>query len=646
LYRQVKGRTAIRCTPVPQSPQERSRWTPPRTSSSVGPRCRFGVFEFDDHTLELSRNGRPVPLRPQPLKLLATLLARPGTLISRDDLQRALWDGDTFVDFEQGVNHAIRELRAALGDTAESPRFIQTLPRRGYRFIAPVERLASVDAPASPPADVSDTVTSQRSRPWWAAASIAAVIGTVAIVALVWRPQDLRSASTPMALAVRPFSAPADPTLGIGLAQAVSARLSGQQSVRIRSIDADASHVLEGEISIAGNDITVEAHLRELANQATLWSDRISVRADRLLNVEDVIAERVVSALRLRLAAAEQDRLRRRYTSNNDAYFDYLRGRAALAKYSPAGAGDAVAAFESALRRDANYALARAGLAMASADMYLRFASAGEVEKWGERAEAESRTALALDADLAEAHLARAAVARKREFDWQETVSASRRALLLNPNLEQAHFFMAAAYYHHGYMEESLIEMRRGRNLNGLDTIEPIRIEALVALFSGSFAPARAHLEEVSRLSSQAIGDTYLALAYYYSGSADRGRKVLEALINNKSASTAARASAALAGVLAAMGEPDSARTQIDRVLEGAYRDHHVAYSLGAAYAQLGETDEADQWLRTAADTGFPCLPLFEQDPLLEPLRRRAAFSDLVAHVRARRELSLPTTDR
>ena len=112
-------------------------------------RWRFGVFEFDGHTLELTRNGRSVSVRPQPLKLLARLLARPGELVSREELQTALWGGETFVDFEQGVNHAIRGLRAALGDAAESPRFIQTLPRRGYRFIPPVERIAYAEDAAT-----------------------------------------------------------------------------------------------------------------------------------------------------------------------------------------------------------------------------------------------------------------------------------------------------------------------------------------------------------------------------------------------------------------------------------------------------------------------------------------------------------------
>jgi hypothetical protein len=116
---------------------------------------------------------------------------------------------------------------------------------------------------------------------------------------------------------------------------------------------------------------------------------------------------------------------------------------------------------------------------------------------------------------------------------------------------------------------------------------------------------------------------------------------MLQSLAYHRSASTSARASAALAGVLASQHHLAAAREQIGRVLKGAYRDHHVAYSLGAAYAQLGDTDEAYRWLRTSVDTGFPCLPFFERDPLLDPLRRRSEFVDLLGYVRTRRESSL-----
>lgn len=620
-------------------------------------RYRFGVFDFDVRTLELHKNDHIVRVRPQSLKLLALLLARAGDLVSRDDIQRAVWGRDTFVDFEQGVNHCIKELRTALGDTAESPRFIQTLPRRGYRFIAPVEHVRAIEAPPEPAPVVEPLASVASSRPRRSIIAWAMATGTAAVMAAVmvasysaWSGGNpAPQAST---LTVLPFlTTQIDPALGIGLGNAISTRLGGQPLVSIQSMGQGsdrgargATLVLDGEISAAGADVTVLARLKD-AGGAVVWSDRFRVRADELFSVEDVIAERVVTALNVRLAAADQDRLRRRYTSNAAAYEEYLRGRAALVRYTPDGTRQAIQAFEGALQGDPEYALARAGLAMACADMYLRFAPASDVERWGARAEAEVRAALDLDPDLAEAHLARAAVARKREFDWNATMVASQRALVLNPNLDQARFFMAAAYYHLGYMEEALVEMEKGRALRGADVIEPVRIEALIALFSGNFGAARVHLEEVSRASSQAIGDTYLALTYYYSGNIERGQTMLESLATHASASTATRSAAALAGVLAAQGQSAAARLHVDRVLARDYRDHHVAYSLGAAYAQLGEIDNAIRWLRTAADTGFPCLTWFERDPLLEPFRLRPEFVELQAYVRARRGSSLSRVD-
>ena len=609
--------------PVPDGPHgERARY------------C-FGVFDFDAGTLELRKDGRAARVRPQSLRLLALLVARAGDLVPRDEIQRALWGSDTFVDFDQGVNHCIKELRLALGDAAESPRFIQTLPRRGYRFIAPV-----ASAPLAPPPEVSAPAPRRRQRLWpWAAALAVAV-------AVVFLATKQASGPTPRGatLSVQPFKSPAgEPTLGAGLASVIAARLGGQQLISILPSGraGDAALVLDGEIATGAGAMTVVARLSDTATGAMVWSQSFRLRPDELFNIDNVVAERVVAALNLRLAAAEQDRLRRRYTANADAYADYLRGKAAAVHYTQAGTREAVQAFERALTRDPSYALARAGLAMACADMYLRFAPPAEVEQWGVRTVDEARAALELDPDLAEAHLARAAVARKREFDWGETMAASRRALVLNPNLDQARFFMAAAYYHLGYMEEALIEMEKGRALHGGDLVEPRRIEALVALFAGRFVPARGHLEEVSRLSSQAIGDTYLALAHYYSGNVDRGRVMLASLASSTSAATATRSAAALAGVLAAVGQPEEARRQLRLVLARDYRDHHVAFSVGAAYAQLGDATAALRWLRTSADTGFPCLPWFERDPLLQPLRQHPDYAGLLAYVRARRESSL-----
>ena len=633
---------------------------PPAASEG---RYQFGLFEFDADTLELWKSGRLVKTRPQSLRVLALFLARPGELVSRTDLQRGLWGDDTFVDYEQGVNHCIKELRAALGDLADSPRYIETLARRGYRFIAPVQRKSNGSGVLSGEAAPSFALDqpARRTARWpWRQLLIPAGLIALAVVAIaiVARRVPLHETPNVSAISVVPFATHGvEPALGVGLAHAISRRLGGQQLVPVTSLGALADPGsrsdpptsaaggltlrLEGDITTTGDAVVVLARLTRPNDGGVVWSDSFRVRPSELFSVENVLAERVVSALGLHLAAAEQERLRRRYTSNTAAYEDYLRGRAASVLYTPASTLQAIQAFESALQRDANYALARAGLAMACADMYLRFASAADSEAWGERTEREARAALDLDPELAEAHLARAAVARKREFDWNATMEASRRAALLNPNLDQAHFFMAAAYYHLGYMEEATIEMEKGRALQAGDIVEPLRIEALVALFSGNFGPALLHLEEVSRLSSQAIGDTYLALAAYYSGTSERAVTMLGSLTEQRSQATAMRSRAALAGVLAALRQNAAAQSHLDRVLAGSYRDHHVAYSVGVAYAQLGERDRAVQWLRTAADTGFPCLPWFERDPLLDPARRWPEFGDLLTHVRSRRESAL-----
>jgi len=622
---------------------------------SRGPHYRFGVFELDAATLELRKDGRAVRVRPQSLKLLALLLTRPGDVVSRDDIQQALWGRDTFVDFEQGVNHAIRELRAVLGDSAESPCFIRTFARRGYGFIAPIERVPLEAADAAPLVAPAPPARPGARRRLGIAAALVGFAAAAAILAGLapWS----RDAASPLppTIEVVPFAAAAtDSALGAGLASAIVARLGAQHRAFVRAAPISgppsgnrgrdhlrgAALVLSGEVLRQGDDIAVAARLERVATGEVVWTERFQLRATELHSLENVIAERVVTALDLNIAAAEQDRLRRRYTENVAAYQDYLQGRALLVRYTPDATLGAIAAFESAIRRDPAYTLARAGLAMACADMCLRFARPSDVERWGQRAEAEARAALELDGNIAEAHLARAAVARKREFDWNQVVVSSRRALALNPSLDQAHFFIAAAYGHLGYMEEARMAVESGQRLRHLDELEAIRQQGILALWSGNFAPSRVHLEEVSRLSDQAIADTYLALAYYYSGSVEQSRALLESLSQSSSASTAARAGAALASILA-RAHPSDARVHIESVVKREYRDHHVAYSLGTASAQLGDAAEATRWLKTAADTGFPCLTWFERDPLLDPLRGTPAFPELLQYVRARRDAAL-----
>ena len=623
---------------------------------STAARYRFGPFVLDPAEQSLLRDGESVRLTRLDFELLLVLLGNAGHLVRKDELLQQLWPG-TVVE-EGNLTKHVSMLRKALGDREEAARMIETVPRVGFRFIAPVERLES--AVVVPQESKAGALPTRR----LAVPLVLVALVTVTVIAAVVlsRPVTPSGRSRWQALAVLPFrtldggSAQADP-LGIGLADGIITRLSGQNvlAVRptsvIRAYAADDRRVpgivgrelqvgvlLDGHIQRAGDLVRVTAQLTDVENGTIVWAATFDQPAAELFKLEDAIVERVAGELRLQLAAVEQGRLRHRYTENGLAYAAYLEGREALLRYKPEGTRQAVASFERALRLEPGYALARAGLATASADMYLRFAPEGELQNWGERADREAIAAITLDPDLAEAHAARAAVLRKREFDWDQTIVASRRAQTLNPNLDQPHFYAAAAFYHVGLMHEATVELERGRRVRGGDLVEPLRIEALIALFSGNYAVARERLDEVSRRSNRAIGDVYLALAHYYSGDVVAARKMLEALAAESSASTAARAGAALASVLAKSGDAEAARRAIDGVLARGYRDHHVAYSLGVAFGQLGDYTEATTWLRTAADTGFPCVTWYAVDPLLQPLRTDAEFAALLSELKTRRD--------
>jgi tetratricopeptide (TPR) repeat protein len=275
---------------------------------------------------------------------------------------------------------------------------------------------------------------------------------------------------------------------------------------------------------------------------------------------------------------------------------------------------------------------------MASADMHLRFASGPDVALWGERANREAARALVLDPNLAEAHLAKAAVMRKADFDWEGTLEESGRALALNPNLDLAHYFREAAFYHLGLLD---LAEREDREVSGepADQVERLRTRGVVAFLEGRYDEAATNLEAARRSSSRAYTDSYLAQAYYYGGDSARAIATLDSLSQITSAPAANRARAVLASIQAHEGDREQAEALIALILgKEGYVDHHVAYSVGAAYAQLKQPEEAATWLAKAVDSGFPCYPWFERDPLLDPVRTDPRIVQLMTELKQRWE--------
>jgi len=656
---------------------------------------RFGVFEFDPASGDLWKAGRRIKLQNQPRQVLKLLVSRPGELVTREELQRQLWPGDTFVDFNNGVNVAIRKIRDALGDVTPSPRFVETERAQGYRFIAPVseeppppdpenaagsptiERESVVEEPSAP-SDLqfeellargaaargasecvgAPLVGGSKRQLVFAALACAMLAGTIL---WLWRTGGLDSApstpqesSVPISLAVLPFrsvAAESEGLLALGIPDGIITRLSNVRQFRVRptsavaryhgqGIDAQdvgrrlgSQYVLAGTIRATGDRVRVSVQLVRTSDGSPIWGDRYDVARGDLLGVEDAVAEEISRALRVQMTDAERERFYRRYTRNGAAYERYLMGRARLRALTEQGAFQAVSEFDAARDLDPSYALAYAGLATAAAQIRVRFGSQNGYEVWDARAREEARRALALDADLAEAHEALAAVHRFQEYDWDTVIRESRRALELNPSLDMPHLYLAVAYFHIGLLDDAEREVQAARELNPENRVEPLEILGAVRLFAGRMGEAVGHLSQVQDFSDSRIVKYLLGWTLYYQGERQRAEALLETMIEDEGP-LPGNARATLAAFRAARGATSEARALAQRVAREPDLIHHGAYGLGTAYAQLRDPTTALRWLSQAATTGFSCYPWYERDPLLDPIRDDPRFADFMRELR------------
>jgi TolB-like protein/DNA-binding winged helix-turn-helix (wHTH) protein len=655
---------------------------------------RFGVFEFDPASGDLWKGGRRIKLQNQPRQVLKLLVSRPGGLVTREELQRQLWPDDTFIDFNNGVNVAIRKIRDALGDVTSSPRFVETERAQGYRFIAPVseepappdpenaaasptiERESVVEEPSAPSDLELKELLVQRAAAGGGSERFAAhsgrrskrqfIFAALALAMLagttlwLWRTAGpgsassiARESSVPISLAVLPFSsavAESEDLLALGIPDGIITRLSNVRQFRVRptsavaryhgqGIDAQdvgrrlgSQYVLVGTIRATGDRVRVSVQLMRTTDGSPIWGDQYDVARGDLLGVEDAVAEEISRALRVQISEAERERFYRRYTRNGAAYERYLMGRARLRALTEQGAVRAIAEFEAARDLDPSYALAYAGLATAAAQIRVRFGSQnGDV--WDARARQEARRALELDADLAEAHVALAAVHRFQEYDWDTVIRASRRALELNPSLDMPHLYLAVAYFHIGLLDDAEREVQTARELNPENRVEPLEILGAVNLFAGRAADAARHLSQVQDFSDSRIVKYLLGWTLYYQGERLRAETVLETMINDEGP-LPGNARATLTAIRAARGATSEARALAQRVATEPDLIHHGAYGLGTAYAQLRDSTTALRWLSQAATTGFPCYPWYERDPLLDPIRDDPRFADFMRELR------------
>ncbi|HEY7516241.1 MAG TPA: winged helix-turn-helix domain-containing protein, partial [Vicinamibacteria bacterium] len=388
---------------------------------------RFGAFELDLQSGELRRSGVLVHLQQQPAKVLVLLARRSGELVTREEIQREVWGG-TFVDFEQGLNFCVKQIRAALGDQADTPRYLETLPRRGYRFLAPVERIVDSREPSESPVGEGPLPggPAQSARTWaaWGTGLLLLLLGAL----VLFRPAPPPARAM---LAVLPFENlspdPAHDFFSDGLTEELITQLARLQPERLGVIartsanvykkapkpveevgrELGVDYVIEGSVRREGDRLKVTAQLIRVKDQTHVWAESYERRLADSLSIQDDLARRVVQALQSRLLDAPPSAPARN-GPDPSAYDAYLKGRYQLASRRPLGTGSAallegVAAFEEAVRLDSGYAAAWAGLASALVSLVDEGARSPAEGFAPARAAAEK--ALDLDGDLAEAHV-------------------------------------------------------------------------------------------------------------------------------------------------------------------------------------------------------------------------------------------------
>jgi TolB-like protein/DNA-binding winged helix-turn-helix (wHTH) protein/Flp pilus assembly protein TadD len=599
---------------------------------------RFGLFEADSRSGELRKQGRPLKVRGRPFDILLLLLRRPGDVVTREELRQNLWPADTFVDFDHGLNSAVNRLREALGDSAENPRFVETLPRRGYRFVAPVEVVGPEPAlpppptpvavppeppiaPAHPPPSVFGI--SRPSRLVLALAMLALVVAAVVAT------RSLRSTSPPptrsgkTTLAVLPFQnlsadreqdffsdgfteemiaelGKLDPDhLGV-IARTTSAlyKNAGKTVGQIRQ-ELGVDYVMEGSIRRSGNRIRITAQLIQAADMTHLWADSYDREVADVLGIQSEVAMKIARALTLALNRSRPES--GQTTKSFPAYELYLRGKFFREQATEEGARKAIEYFERAIALDPSYAPAHAGIA----DCYRLLGAPGwEVEQPAtllQKAKAGANRALALDMQSSEAHAVLAMV--KLNYDWDLAGSEReiQEAIRLNPSSAQAHQYYSSTLTTMGRFDDAIAEAKRAMDLDPLSATVGTTL-AIRYYYAGRTAEAMTQFSKTLDL-NPGFAVAHWGLAQCYRRLDQTAREIEELTKAVELSGNSAYLRAHLAYGLAMAGNAERARAiQEDLELEGRER-YASPYHFALIAAGLKDRAGVTRWLeRTFAD--------------------------------------------
>ena len=575
--------------------------------ATTPPRCfRFGAFEADLRTGGLTKRGFRQNLQEQPFKVLATLLERPGELVTREELRDRIWT-HTVVDFDHGINKAIAKIREALGDSATHPRFVETVARRGYRFLADVT-----------PLDPTHT------QP-------AAKIRSIAVLPL----EDLSGDS------VQDYFADGmtdELIMNLGQISAlrVISRTSvmGYKSVRkplpeiARELGVEA--IVEGSVLRSGASIQIAAQLIEAPTDRRIWAKSFEEDFRDMIGLQNKVARNIAEQVHATLSRREEAHLQSGKRIDPTAYEAYLKGRFFWNKRSEEGLRKAIAYFNEAIEADPTYAQPYAGLADSyalSGDWQHGLLPPKEALP---KARAAADRALALDDSLGEAHASLAFALDLYFWDWRAAETEHQRAIALNPSYATAHQWYAWHLIVMGQNREALAELHKAASLDPLSLI-------IGADLADALCIARLEEESIQQSSSILEMDPNFALGHYQLGQALAQRRMHDQAIAEYQAAIKLAGdrpvfASNLAYTLAVSGRTDEAQ-QIVMGLVAKQNQHSPSHSnIALAYVGLGDHNEAMVWLEEAYRSRFN--PSILMRRAFDPLRYDPRFQELLRRLR------------
>ena len=625
----------------------------------------FGPFRLDCAERVLLRDGQPVPLTLKAFDVLMVLVEKNGHLVEKDELMNRVWSG-SFVE-EGNLKVTVSMLRKALDDNQPENRFIETVPRRGYRFVASVRELSTETAEVVLRERTTATITVEggetsakpavpkalvakergRRRLWQVGIISAALVGLAIAGLYIWRN---RAAPTPQvkSVAVLPFrplvAENRDEALELGMADALITKLSNLKQIVVRPTSSILKYqdsqqdplaigreqkvdlLLEGNVQRAGDNIRVTVQLVRVADGLPVWAGKFDEKFTNIFLLQDSISRQVADALVSHLSGEQRQQLAKRYTDNVEAYNLYLKGRFFWNKFTPDGFEKAIDYYKQAIALDPNYALAYTGLSVAY-NVQGAFGVVPPAQTWID-ARRTAQRAVELDDTLAEAHSALGAVKLLYEWDWATAEKELKRAIELNPNNAEAHEVYGFYFWVVGDFAQAFSEFKRALELSPTSPILSLDL-ATNYYYQGKNDEAVAAYRKVRELDPNMLGLLFIpAQAYERNRQYDRAIEECERAISTFGRDPGVLS--ALGNAYGSSGSHDKAQ-EIVRELETKWREHYFSpFIVALAYAGNGNKDGAFVWLTKAFESRDPQLIWLTVEPQLQSLRSDMRFQALV----------------